>query len=194
MPQPTKDAIVTEPAAPPAAKAAPARLPWIIALAMSVVANGVLATQNRTLDLQKTVAQKESKHYKTAYQGLYDKEIRLMQDFTTLYVANVTQLQQSGAAGDRQKALDSLDAANFFAGFLSRHSQDGQHLSSALYAAKLAAGKLGPADQEALKAATQYAQSRLDQVGAQLTGLRDQEPGASPEPGMPAMPPIPAAK
>jgi hypothetical protein len=170
---------------------APARLPWIIVLAMSVVANGVLFTQNRTLAMQRTLAQKEATHYKAAYKGVYDKEIRLTQDFTTLYVANLTQLQQAGAAGDRQKALDSVDAANFFAGFLSRHSRDGQHLSSAEYAAKLSGGRLGPADLDRLKAATSQAQANVDRVGQQLLTLRDQEPGASPAPGIP---PVPAGK
>lgn len=180
---------MTETAAPSAAApTAPSRLPWIVALAMSIVANGVLFTQNRTLALQKGVADKDATYYKAAYKAVFDKEIRLLQDFTTLYVANVTQLQQSGVAGDRQRALDSLDAANFFAGFLSRHSQDGQHLSSAQYAAKLAGGRLGPADVADLKAAVQHAQMRLDQVGAHLTAQRDKAPGDAAEPTMPTLP------
>jgi hypothetical protein len=164
----------------------------MIALAMSVVANGVLFTQNRTIEMKRSVAQKEATHYKDAYKGLYDKDIRLMEDFTTLYVANVNQIQQSAAAGDRKKAMDSLDAANFFAGFLSRHSREGQHLSSAEFAAKIAAGPLSAADQEKLKAAAAKANATLDRVGAQLTTLRDLEPGATPEPTVSAMPSMPA--
>jgi hypothetical protein len=184
--------IVTETTPPPVTTAPPARLPWLIALAMSVVANGVLFTQNRTLAMQRSVAQKEATHYKEAFKGIYDKEIRLTQDFTTLYVANLKQLQQAGGGGDRQKALESLDAANFFAGFLSRHSRDGQHLSSAEIAAKLAGGRLNAADLARVQAMANQANLSLDRVSAQLTAQRDQEPGA--EPGEPVAPPVPAQK
>jgi len=53
---------------------------------------------------------------------------------------------------------------------------------------RLAAGELGPAAQEDRQSAIPYAQRRVDQLGAHLTGRRDREPGASPEPGAPPMP------
>ena len=165
---------------PPKRQMSPA---LILVLVASIVGNGYLYTTNRTLAMKLELEKTASNHYKTAYRAVFDKDLMLTRDFTAMYASNVKQLQDGLAAGNVKDALAGLDSANFFAGFLSRYTRDGNHFNSADYAAKAARGAgASPSDAAALAADVAHMQAKSESVQAFLSSQRDLEPGASPPP------------
>ncbi|MBC7544586.1 MAG: hypothetical protein H7338_17840 [Candidatus Sericytochromatia bacterium] len=151
----------------------------IVALVASLIGCAYLYTENRTLAMKLELDKAAANHYKSAYRAVFDKDLMLTRDFTTMYVNNVKQLQDGLAAGKQKDALAGLDSANFFAGFLSRYTRDGNHFSSAEYAGKTSASK---ADTDKLTADVAHMQAKSAAVQKYLQSLKDLAPGASPPP------------